>query len=124
MNSIILVDDQSITNFITRKLLEIEGVEIPVEDFTNPIEALAHVNENEEMFILLDLNMPEMSGWEFLEHLNTNKFPPKVVILTSSTSELDQERAKKYSFVLDYLIKPLKQQVVAELLRKYCLVNK
>ena len=67
MNSVILVDDQPISNFITRKLLQVEGITIPISDFTNPVLALEQILKHKEQnyLIILDLNMPEMTGWEF-----------------------------------------------------------
>jgi len=109
MNSIYLVDDQPITNFITRKLLEVEGITTKIKEFTNPLIALEELEELEEdsdPFIFLDLNMPEMTGWEFLDSLKSKNHYPKIVILTSSTSELDLMKAKDYPCVIDYIIKP------------------
>ncbi len=106
MSSIYLVDDQPITNFITRKLLENEGVTSNIKEFTNPLIALEELESDKDPFIFLDLNMPEMTGWEFLDNLKTKKYCPKIVILTSSTSELDVLKAKNYPCVIDYITKP------------------
>ncbi|WP_299153619.1 response regulator [uncultured Christiangramia sp.] len=65
MSKIYLVDDQPISNFITKKLLEIEGYRGTVKDFTNPCEAMEFVSEDRDAIIFLDLNMPEMNGWNF-----------------------------------------------------------
>ncbi|RKS53551.1 CheY-like chemotaxis protein [Gillisia mitskevichiae] len=122
MNSVILVDDQPITNFITRKLLQVEGINIPISDFTNPVLALEQILKQKEQndVIFLDLNMPEMSGWDFLDKLVENNYTPKIVILTSSTSNLDKEKASEYDFVTDYIIKPLSQNKISELCSKHC----
>ena len=107
MNSILLIDDQPITNFITKKLLNLQGIETPILDFTNPLVALESVKTTEESFIFLDLNMPEMSGWEFLDEVKRLNLDHKIAILTSSTSDLDLEKAKDYPCVVEYVIKPL-----------------
>lgn len=122
MNSVILVDDQPITNFITRKLLEVEGITIPISDFTNPILALEQILKQKEQkdLIILDLNMPEMTGWEFLDKLVESNHSPKIVILTSSTSDLDKDKASEYDFVKDYIIKPLNKIKISELCSKHC----
>ncbi|WP_034924130.1 two-component system response regulator [Gillisia sp. CAL575] len=122
MNSVILVDDQPITNFITRKLLQVEGITIPISDFTNPVLALEEILNKKEQndIIFLDLNMPEMSGWDFLDKLVENNITPKIVILTSSTSNLDKNKASEYDFVKDYIIKPLSQNKISELCFKHC----
>lgn len=107
MNAILLLDDQPITNFISRKLLEVEEVEFPVIDFTDPFKAIAYLKNDHDVLLFLDLNMPEMNGWEFMDLLLEINAYPKIIILTSSTSELDREKAKNYHFVVDYVIKPL-----------------
>jgi len=122
MNSVILVDDQPITNFITRKLLQVEGITIPISDFTNPVLALEQILKQKEQndLIILDLNMPEMTGWEFLDKLIESNHSPKIVILTSSTSDLDKDKASEYDFVKDYIIKPLNKIKISELCSKHC----
>ena len=89
MSKIYLVDDQPISNFITKKLLEIEGYQGAVKDFTNPCEAMEFVTEDNNALIFLDLKMPEMNGWEFLEMLQTRNSNHRIIILTSSTSKID-----------------------------------
>lgn len=121
MNTVILVDDQPITNFITRKLLQVEGIDLPISDFTNPILALEAIlkQKKKNNIIFLDLNMPEMNGWEFLDKLVENNYFPKIVILTSSTSDLDKDKAQEYDFVKDYVIKPLNKNKISELFTKH-----
>ncbi len=115
MNRIYLVDDQPISNFITKKLLDLEGYLGEVIDFTNPVEALSAVKEDKDALILLDLNMPEMNGWEFLEALKPFGVNHKVIILTSSTSKCDRERVQEFSCVLKYLVKPMNKKKFNEL---------
>ena len=111
MSPIYLIDDQPIANFITRKLLEIEGYEENIRDFTNPIEALAIVEkEKENALIFLDLNMPKMTGWEFLEEMRQKGIQHRTIILTSSTSKLDHQKELEYPCVLEYVVKPLNKQ--------------
>lgn len=114
MNKVYLVDDQSIANFITKKLLELEGFEGSIKDFTNPVEALEHIQQEESSLIFLDLNMPEMDGWQFLDELKARNVRHKIVILTSSTSKLDIERAKEYPCVIKYMVKPMKKDKIGE----------
>ncbi|SDS38735.1 CheY chemotaxis protein or a CheY-like REC (receiver) domain [Gillisia sp. Hel1_33_143] len=120
MNSIYLVDDQPITNFITRKLLEVEGITSKIKEFTNPLIALEELEIDQDPFIFLDLNMPEMTGWEFLDNLKRSNRFPKIVILTSSTSELDVLKAKDYPCVIDYIIKPFSKLKFSKLSTHLC----
>lgn len=115
MSTIILVDDQPIVNFITRKLLEIEGFNEDVLDFTNPEKALAYLEGKQNTLIFLDLNMPEMNGWQFLDYLKSKSQKHKIVILTSSTSAVDKNRAKEYDSVIKYIEKPLNKDKIKEL---------
>ena len=116
-NQIVLVDDDMITNMINEKLLRITmGCKITA--YINPEEALrkikndAHVNVQDlPDIIFLDINMPQMDGWEFLDEFE--KLPAlalkktNVWMLTSSIAPEDIERSKTYQSVKDFISKPL-----------------
>ena len=57
--------------------------------------------------LFLDLNMPEMTGWDFLDKFNPNHEEAQIYILSSSVDERDISKASQYSIVKDYLSKPL-----------------
>lgn len=107
MKNIILIDDQPIANFITKKLLQLEGIDENINDFTNPVKAYSFIEDRKDLIIFLDLNMPEMSGWDFLDKMKENGLSFQTIILTSSSSDLDREKAGDYEFVKDYIVKPL-----------------
>lgn len=115
MNKIFLIDDQSISNFINRKLLEIEGYKGEIIDFTNPSIALDRVMDEENILIFLDLNMPEMNGWQFLETLESKNIKHRIVILTSSTSILDRNKAKNHPSVVKFIVKPLNKEKLSKI---------
>ena len=115
MSKIYLVDDQPISNFITKKLLELEGINENVRDFTDPQEALSLVVDEEDALVFLDLNMPVMNGWDFLDAIKTRNSKLRIIILTSSTSMVDQEKAKEYPCVIKYMVKPMNKQKFSEL---------
>jgi CheY-like chemotaxis protein len=109
-----LIDDDSLVNRIHTIHFSNMGLEDKVQSFTNPEIALEKLDNkdgfNGKILILLDINMPEMSGFEFLEHMVTNNFSDsfEVIIVTSSESQADWERAKKYGkYVKDFISKPL-----------------
>lgn len=116
MSKIFLVDDQPISNFITKKLLELEGYNENINDFTNPEEAFEIVKSEENALIFLDLNMPVMTGWDFLDALKSHNINHhRIIILTSSTSMLDQQKAKEYPCVIKYMEKPMNKQKFSEI---------
>lgn len=66
--------------------------------------------------IFLDLNMPVMGGWEFLDYFNTNDYSDfnsiKVIVLSSTIDPADLEKAKKYPMVIDFLSKPITKEIL------------
>lgn len=114
-----LVDDDNISSFIYRKIIEMAGLDIShLKTFLKGQEALEHLVNNLDSledfpdFILLDINMPVMDGWGFLDEYSANiapKLKKRVVIcmLSSSVNVKDRERAFSYKEVKDYANKPL-----------------
>ncbi|MCM4154498.1 response regulator [Gramella sp. AN32] len=115
MKKIYLVDDQPIANFITKKLLEIEGFSENVFDFTDPVMAFQKISEEQDAIIFLDLNMPKMNGWQFLEELQQRNIKHTIIILSSSTSEIDKTRASTFKNVVKYMEKPMNRDKFSEL---------
>ena len=115
---VMLVDDQKMANFITRKLIEVTGFSTEVVDYTAPQEALLDISNTNPDLIFLDLNMPEVNGWQFLEVLTEKQNQTQVVIVTSSTSTHDKEKAQKYAQVIDFLEKPLTKNTILSLKSK------
>lgn len=104
---IMLVDDKDISNFIMRKFIEIRKPDSSVNEFTDPQMAFEGITDFNPDIIFLDLNMPLMNGWQFLEKMKKNQLTQKVAILTSSTSNEDMEKSKSYGNVINFYVKPL-----------------
>lgn len=121
--SILLVEDNPIDAYITKHLLEKESVTAKVVHVNNGHEAILYIEKRMNDFpelILLDIRMPVMDGFCFLDRLNISPHPQKnnrcIYMLTSSSDEGDIERAKTYTNVVNYLHKPFQQEYVALLL--------
>ena len=113
MINIVLIDDDPISTFITEKLI-FRNIKIPYQlfKFESAIDALKDIYNIKPNYLFLDLNMPEMSGWDFLEKFNYSKNNPEIYILSSSVDERDIKRASKYRQVKKYLSKPLINQSI------------
>lgn len=109
--TILLVDDDVITNFVNSKIILNQKICDDVVVKKSAVDALNYLYENNvPTLILLDINMPYMNGFDFLDEYykyGFNKNETNVVMLTSSVFELDKVKAKKYDKVIQFLMKPL-----------------
>lgn len=115
---VMLVDDQKMANFINKKLIEVTDFAHNIVAYTLPDAALLDIETQKPDLIFLDLNMPIIDGWKFLDNLQQNKNFTQVVIVTSSTSSIDKEKAQNYTQVVDFLIKPLTRNTILSLKNK------
>ncbi|MCC9136601.1 response regulator [Pontibacter silvestris] len=121
---ILLVDDDPAVSFITQRLFRQAQLEAEVLLASHGQEALDIVREvcrSEQCpeLILLDINMPVMDGFEFLEELqksaDLSSAPIKIVMLSSSTHYLDMVKAKDYP-VIGCIEKPLTVEKLSKFL--------
>jgi len=128
LRNILLVDDDDATNFINRKVLESAGVAHHIEVALNGREAInffktkSDVSE-EPVLVFLDINMPIMDGWEFLEvyrSLSINKKGNVIIVMLSTTLNPDDiTKAENISEVSGFRNKPLTLEMVQEIMEKY-----
>jgi len=116
INRIIFVDDDTIQHMINRKNLQRIKPGIALFFFENPYKALEWLEAHQADLLILDVNMPEMSGWDFLDLLQKSKIEIEVKMLTSSMDPSDIEMSLNYSMISGFLIKPLKNEIMAEIL--------
>jgi CheY-like chemotaxis protein len=124
--SILLVDDDEINNFISIKLIKKALVSSEIKACLNgkfAIDELLKMKEEGSQdlpdYILLDINMPLMNGWEFLDEYSRQNIDPagktKIFIISSSVFSNDINKAKSYPLVKDFISKPLNIEKIREL---------
>ncbi|WP_158795693.1 response regulator [Pedobacter sp. L105] len=105
---IMLVDDDSLTNKLHHMIITKYNKNKEVVQFDNPVLALDYLKENNlPDLILLDLNMPEIDGWNFLRLLEEQNILVDVVIISSTIDPAERARALSHKSVKDFLTKPL-----------------
>jgi CheY-like chemotaxis protein len=125
---IFLIDDDPIYVFLVRKIIESVDSSLEICEFPDgelAINYLAKVGADPAQLpdiIFLDLSMPVLDGWEFLEEFHGLR--PKLgkrialYIVSSSISPEDLERSRRDPMVIDFLIKPLERDTVADVIRQ------
>ena len=124
IKNIIIVEDDPISRLLIKTLVN-KNYDVEQNDtFLNGQEAINYIkkcvesNESLPDLILLDINMPVMDGWEFLEeiaHIESAKSIP-VVMLTSSIDGEDEAKSKTYNNVIGYYYKPLNKNSLNEIM--------
>jgi CheY-like chemotaxis protein len=118
LHNVCLIDDDKIYQFTARKILESTGLAKKILSFYNGSEAIVFLkqrfstDQNElPDIIFLDINMPVMNGWQFLEeyHKINDRFQKTITIfvVSSSVDDCDIQRSKEFSEVTDYIVKPI-----------------
>lgn len=109
----LIVDDDKLTQLIHKKVLERAAIADNPEVFSDGEKALNFLTSNycrnTRYLILLDINMPVMDGWQFLEEIS-ERFSASnihVVMVSSSVYGSDRARASTYKPVLNFMEKPL-----------------
>ena len=124
--SVLLIDDDEINNFISIKLIKKALLNTEIMACLNgkfAIDQLADIQRKDPTkmpdYILLDINMPIMNGWEFLEEFKRLNIDPlgksKIYIISSSVFSNDINKAKSYPLVKDFISKPLNVEKIKEL---------
>lgn len=111
---ILIVDDDPVILKLHEYVLKKFGLPKPSKSFKKARNCLYYLEQNvgcnDKLYlILLDINMPDMNGWQFLDELQNHDFQSicLVAMVTSSISRADKKRANSYKQVVSYIEKPL-----------------
>ncbi len=104
MNCIIIDDEMTARAIINGLCAQVKNLNV-VAEFSNAIQAIKYLNQNDVDLIFLDIYMPDFTGFDFIQ---TIKNPPKVILTTSDDQSAIE--AFEYDCIVDYLVKPLSIQ--------------
>ena len=124
-----LVDDNPDDNFFHERVIkktDAADVVVAMQTGRDALEYLKSKKEEGDLhpdLIFLDINMPGMNGWEFLEEYDKldEKFKSRAIVIMLTTSENpdDKMKAKAMNIASDFRTKPLTQQMLEEIIDKY-----
>ncbi|MFN3754371.1 response regulator [Flavobacterium sp.] len=128
LDKILCVDDDAITLMLCKKVIERVAFANEVHTAKNGEEAIQYFNNLATKYhndlnltypklIFLDLNMPIMNGWEFLDNYLQNSYQDlfkeaKFIVLSSTIDPQDVIKAKSYPMVVDFLSKPITKEML------------
>ena len=127
-NTTWIIDDDPIQVFVAKRMLKNIGFSQNIQSLDNGKNALEELHdltasEDNRLpdIIFLDINMPQMDGWQFLKEFEKISVKKKVAVylMTSSIDPVDARRAKTWDSLSGYLIKPLKTEDLEEILEEY-----
>ena len=125
LDCVLLIDDNDDDNFYHRIMLSEAGVTKRIEVAETGYEALNFLQQIEHApeLIFLDINMPRMNGWEFLERYRKLELQRKndvvIIMLTTSLNPADEKKARSMPEISDFESKPLTADMVTKILRRH-----
>lgn len=130
LHKVICIDDDPIALLLSKMVIARANFASNVVTLANGEEAIAYLckerdksHDTEDLLILLDLNMPVMDGWEFLEQFSQNLYNSykntKIILLSSSIDPNDIRKSQDFRMVLDFLPKPLTKEMLEKIITKF-----
>jgi CheY-like chemotaxis protein len=125
LNCIMLIDDDEDDNYFHQIILRKMDIAHHIEVAESGLEALDYLEKGNEVpdIIFLDINMPGMDGWDFLDEykkLNAREKTTVIIImLTTSISPADKEKAEKMPEITSFQSKPMTQEMLNDILERY-----
>ena len=116
---LVVVDDEPVALLIMSKIIKRIGEDIEVVTFTDGRQAIGYLDKHQPCLVFMDLNMPDLSGWDVLDRLEANNCVQNVVVLTSSVSPQDRERAMNYDYVKGFVVKPASKDQLIRYLQQF-----
>ncbi|MEO0037016.1 MAG: hypothetical protein RIQ59_227 [Bacteroidota bacterium] len=120
---VVLIEDDQAMNYYHQRLFVKQNFADEVMSYHSAVKALDGIKSLRhvaQLYIFLDLNLPQMDGWQFIDELEKIKFDKsiqiKLFVLSSSLNPNDMMKAKQNSLVTDYLSKPLSIETITNII--------
>ena len=109
----IIIDDEEMARAIIEKMIGRTTQLNLLQEFSNALNAIKYLNQNEVDLIFLDIHMPDFTGFDFIQ---TIKNPPKIILVTSDKNFAIE--AFEYECIIDYLVKPITEDRFQKAIQK------
>jgi CheY-like chemotaxis protein len=131
LHHVFCIDDDPITLMLCKKAMQRVDFAHEITTFQSGSEAISFfeeqtkntIKDNIPELIFLDLNMPIMSGWEFLDvyfqkDFHTTFPDTSIIVLSSTIDPKDVEKSKSYPMVVDFLSKPISKEILEHIKKR------
>jgi CheY-like chemotaxis protein len=131
LQKVICIDDDPIALLLSKLVISKANFASEIVTLANGLEGICYLEKEEvivenrnavPLLILLDLNMPVMDGWEFLEQFSArfvgDYVGTKIILLSSSIDPSDIQKSKQFDMVVDFFPKPLTKEILQTILQK------
>lgn len=125
---ICIVDDDPLFQYVTRRMIDKLLDDYSLLQFSDGLQAIEFIKSNLgntdqlPQLIFLDINMPELNGWQFLDEfrlLQTGHYFPVIYMASSSTDSTDINMSKTYEELIGYIVKPISREKLKDILTAY-----
>jgi len=114
----VIVDDDWVYRTVASRMMSLIDSSLTIEESENAQKGLANLEKqtdaDQKTVVLLDINMPGLDGWGFLEQIKKNNFynlsQLDIYMVSSSTNESDTLKAKRFDFIKGFVHKPLSEE--------------
>lgn len=127
LQKVLLVDDDDIVNSINKVIIKHAKFADEIVSETIASNAISYIKKQQEAgtlpeLIFLDINMPEMDGWDFVDEyvkLGLDEEGPRIIMLTSSINPRDENRASLIDEITDFMSKPLSPEILEKIYKEH-----
>ena len=116
MTTVLIIDDEPLARSVVAEYLQHHADFALLQECSDGFEGVKAIHQHQPDLIFLDVNMPVLDGWQFLDELSKIDLPAnfKIYMLSSSADMADMSQVAKYPVVQKYLLKPISLNLLSE----------